>query len=165
MWKNLTGKFFVAGRQVNWKGFGMNDIISSTNAFIPLNQKQQRIEYYRNNGDTTFENIRIEGDINKNIVTLMSTEMRNVRFAASLLAKYDMRYRGFSSIFKVAFRTAGTGPTKRVVNVTLKSSGRTNGEYKVNEDYSQVADYMNAVERQRSSGGSRKQESVLNILR
>jgi hypothetical protein len=165
MWKNLNGKFFVAGRQVKWLGLGMNDIISSTNAFIPINQKQQRIEYYRNNGETSFENLRMNGEINKNVATIISTQMQNIRFAASFIAKYDLRYHGFSSIFKAAFRTAGTGPTKRIVNVTLKGSGRTNGKYTVNEDYSQVFDYMNAVEKQRSSGASKKQESVLNILR
>jgi hypothetical protein len=165
MWKNLNGKFFVAGRQIKWLGLGMNDIISSTNAFIPITQKQQRIEYYRNNGETSFENIRMNGEINKNIATVISTQMQNVRFAASFIAKYDIRHHGFSSIFKAAFRTTGTGPTKKIVNATLKSSGRTNGKYTVNEDYSQIFDYMNAVEKQRQSGTSKKQESVLNILR
>ncbi len=120
MYNKLNGEAQAAGRKIIWDGFGLDDIITSTESGIPMADKIKRINAFLNAGKSAFDTIQGNIKITEGIVDLNNFTLASSRSNGVFVGKYDLQRRLLNSMSKFSFIAIGDSIP---LNLQIQSKG------------------------------------------
>ena len=130
--KNLEGKFHMQGKNIKHKNFGLLELAELPQLEMGYNEKLKRLNYYKQYGETQFDDIVGDLVINKGTAKIINMELTNKKTSGLLNFLYSFVDTSLNGNAKFSFIP---NEREKPIIINVNSSGNiSNTQVKVNTD-------------------------------
>lgn len=157
LYDKMEGKILISAKDIDWKGFDLNEIVKNTEVMAEISEKLKRISYYMQNGESFFDAIKGEINIANGVADFVNFKMEHPRMPGVLVAKYDIYNGIINSIAKFSFIPVGE---YQPLSIQFQNNGKLDST-KVNLVYDQLSQYISAKNALKTEGSKNIRDILL----
>jgi uncharacterized protein involved in outer membrane biogenesis len=117
------GALNILGKKVIWNNFDVGEIIRLSEYVSPYADKVEKLQYYINNGQSSFDDLEGAITIQGGIAAFDNFKFKNTRISGAFAAKADIKNRLISSFARINFIPYGRAAT---MTIDIAGSGAIN---------------------------------------